>query len=65
MLPDVKASLQRYLSADFAKTPAEELLRGLPDEATLPRPEFDTLAGPSLYERWLEGVRSATRTSRR
>lgn len=58
-LPDVKAALQRFLSADFDATPVADVLRTLPDHAALPRPAFQTLTGPSLYDSWLERARPA------
>jgi pimeloyl-ACP methyl ester carboxylesterase len=60
-LPDVKAALQRFLSADLNAASMEEFLRTLPDRATLPRPAFETLSGPSLYDRWLERARPAAK----
>lgn len=50
--PDVKAALQRFLTVDLDPMPAD-LFAGLPERVRLPPPAFETLAGPSLYDRWL------------
>ena len=55
-LPDIKAALQSYLAADLVAAPAN-LFAGLPATARLPPPNFETLTGPSLYDRWLESRR--------
>ena len=52
-LPDLKAALQRYLQADF-DAEIDAPIHALPDKATLPKIPFETLDGPSLYERWLK-----------
>ena len=59
-LPDVKAALQRFLTVDVDSMPAD-LFVGLPEHVRLPPPAFETLAGPSLYDRWLASRRAASR----
>ena len=58
--PEVKAALQRYLTVDLDPTPAD-LFAGLPERVRLPPPAFETLAGPSLYDRWLASRRAVSR----
>jgi formylglycine-generating enzyme required for sulfatase activity/pimeloyl-ACP methyl ester carboxylesterase len=51
-LPDLRVALERYLAAtDDAEIDAA--ITALPDRAVLPPPAYETLEGPSLYERWL------------
>ena len=51
--PELKAALQRYLAADTGAE-IDAALEALPAEAALPPIRFETLEGPSLYERWLK-----------
>ena len=60
-LPDLKAALQKFLSADLDAAAAEVVVAGFPDRVALPKPAFETLSGPSLYDRWLEKARPAAR----
>jgi pimeloyl-ACP methyl ester carboxylesterase len=53
MLPDVKAALRRFLAADPNTSSIQQVFAGMPERATVPMPKFETLAGPSLYDRWL------------
>jgi len=53
MLPDFRKALERYLSAD-TDAEIDAAIKALPDRATLPPPNYETLEGPSLYDRWLE-----------
>jgi pimeloyl-ACP methyl ester carboxylesterase len=59
-LPDVKAALQRYLTVELDPMPAD-LFAGLPEKVRLPAPPFETLTGPSLYDRWLKARSPAGR----
>ena len=54
--PDLKAQLQRYLSADSAVT-IDEALKALPERGKVPTLKFETLDGASLYDRWVERQR--------
>lgn len=53
MLPEVKAALQRFLTADLNDSSLRQIFTDLPERATVSMPTFETLAGPSLYDRWL------------
>ncbi len=53
MHPELKAALQRFLAAD-TDVEIDAALEALPAEAALPPIAFETLEGPSLYERWLK-----------
>lgn len=56
-LPDLKRTLQRFLTADASDAPLQQFFSTLPEHVALPRLTFETLSGPSLYERWLERTR--------
>jgi pimeloyl-ACP methyl ester carboxylesterase len=51
--PELKAALQRFLAADTGDE-IDAALEALPAESALPPIAFETLEGPSLYERWLK-----------
>jgi pimeloyl-ACP methyl ester carboxylesterase len=53
LLPSLKAQLQRYLAAD-SDAEIDAAMKALPSEADLPPLRFESLDGPSLYERWLQ-----------
>jgi pimeloyl-ACP methyl ester carboxylesterase len=53
LLPALKAALQRFLAADSGAE-IDAALAALPAEVSLPPMAFDTLEGPSLYERWVK-----------
>ena len=52
-LPELKSALQRFLAADLRTTTLEQIFGSLPERVALPRLAFETLEGPSLYDRWL------------
>lgn len=60
-LPELKAALQRFLAADFTRSPVADVLASMPERVSLPLPAFETPTGPSLYDRWLERARAGAR----
>ena len=53
MLPKLKVGLQHCLTADLSPASLQQVFAALPERVALPSPKFETLAGPSLYDRWL------------
>lgn len=61
LLPDVGAAINRFMTRDLGPGVEDNLFEGLPERVRLPRPAFETLDGPSLYDRWLARTRTAAR----
>ncbi|MEO6239592.1 MAG: alpha/beta fold hydrolase [Vicinamibacterales bacterium] len=53
LLPALGAALQRFLAAD-SDVEIDAAIKAMPAEATLPAIPFETMTGPSLYDRWLK-----------
>ena len=53
MLPELKAALQRFLTADLNDSSVRQVFAALPERVKVPMPTFETMTGPSLYDRWL------------
>jgi len=48
-------------TADLSTSPVQDLLAALPERVKLPHPQFETLTGPSLYDRWLKSQSAAAK----
>ncbi len=53
MLPEVGAAIHRFMARDVGAGESADVFAGLPQRAQLPAPDFETLDGPTLYDRWL------------
>jgi hypothetical protein len=53
LLPEFRDALERYLAAD-SDAEISAAMQALPAETALPKVPFESLDGPSLYERWLK-----------
>jgi len=53
LLPEFRDALERYLAAD-SDADINAAMQALPAETALPKVPFETVDGPSLYERWLK-----------
>jgi hypothetical protein len=56
LLPDLRTALEKFLAAD-TDAEIDAAMKALPERVTLPAPKYETLEGPSLYDRWLERAR--------